>query len=51
MKTCHFTDNNNINIDQELSQHSFGSSAVNEMKNHINEFFEHCNSELSFEEK
>lgn len=41
-----------LEIDQnENSQHSFGSSAFVEMKKQVNDFFQQCNSELSFDEK
>lgn len=35
----------------ENSQHSFGSSAMLEMKKHVNEFFNQCHSELSDDKK
>ena len=49
--SLHFTDNNNYIVDNDNSQHSFGSSAIFEMRKHVNEFFEHWNSELNFDEK
>lgn len=40
-----------IEVQDNNSQHSFGSSALGEMKKQVNEFFQEWNSELSFEGK
>lgn len=38
-------------MDNEDSHHSFGSSALGEMKKQVNKFFQECNSEISFKGK
>lgn len=44
----HYTNKDAVLADDENSQHSFGSSAVLEMKKQVNDFFQHCNSDMSF---
>ncbi|CAI2381940.1 unnamed protein product [Moneuplotes crassus] len=50
-ESIHMTEKDG-DIDQSMnSKHSFGSSALSEMKKQVNDFFQKCNSELSFEAK
>lgn len=48
----HHTNNKEGVVEEnESSQHSFGSSAMMEMRRHVNEFFDRCNSEKEFTAK